>query len=135
MFASVIFARFICATILHLSLTEEIYSGMERMKYACNHPYVFHSWQLAFLTAWCQATVVTLVEACNIVVICVAFYPIAIVLNFIAIAVISEFDNYVYASMRNECMKKIIEEREINEKIFIKYHTTSKRCGDHELST
>ena len=53
MFSSVIFARFICATILHLSLTEEIYSGMERMKYACNHPYKFHSWQLAFLTAWC----------------------------------------------------------------------------------
>ena len=57
-------------------------------------------------------------ECCNIVVICVAFYPVAIVLNFIAIAVISEFDNYVYASMRNECMKKIIEEREINEEIF-----------------
>lgn len=67
-------------------------------------------------------------------VICVAFYPIAIVLNFIAIAVISEFDNHVYASMRNECMRKIIEEREIYEKIFIKHHTTSKRCGVHELS-
>lgn len=77
---------------------------------------------------------VTLVECCNIVVICVAFYPVAIVLNFIAIAVISEFDNYVYASMRNECMKKIIEEREINEEIFVKHHTTSKRCGLEELS-
>ena len=133
-YPAVIFGRFICATILHLSLTEEIYSAIERMKYCCNHSYMFDNWQLAYLTAWCQATMVISVEMSNLVIICVAFYPVEIIFNFISIAIISEFDNLVYSSMRNESMRKLIEEREIFEKIFIKHHTTSSRCGPNELS-
>ena len=37
----ILFARFICATILHLSLTEEINSALMCMKYANNHGYNF----------------------------------------------------------------------------------------------
>jgi hypothetical protein len=74
------------------------------------------------------------VEMSNLVIICVAFYPIEIIFNFISIAIISEFDNLVYSSMRNESMRKLIEDREILEKIFIKHHTTSSKCGLNELS-
>ena len=105
------------------------------MKYACNHPYKFSNWKLAFATAWCHASIVFLIEIANILIICVAFYPIAIVFNFVAVAVITEFDNYVYDALRNEPLTKLLEESEINEKIFVKHHTTSKRCGKHELST
>lgn len=66
------------------------------------------------------------------IIIC-APYPVLIVLNFIAIAIIAEFDNYVYASMRNEFCKKLITCK-IAEKVLIVHHTSSKRCGDAELS-
>jgi hypothetical protein len=32
-------ARFICATILHLSLVDEVSAGMDIMKYTLNHSY------------------------------------------------------------------------------------------------
>ena len=37
----IIFARFICATILHLSLVDEVNAGLLSMKFAVNHPYKF----------------------------------------------------------------------------------------------
>ena len=48
----IIFARFICATILHVSLVDEVYEGLEIMKFACNHPYKFHSYFLAYLAGF-----------------------------------------------------------------------------------
>ncbi len=78
-------------------------------------------------------TVTTATEICNICIIITSLYPVVIVLNFIAIAIIAEFDNYVYSSMRNEYCKKLIEKK-ISEKVLIVHHTTSKRCGDDELT-
>lgn len=105
------------------------------MKYAVNHPYIFDNYELAYMVSWFQATSVIWVEISNVCVICVALYPIEIIFNFISVAVIAEFDNYVYESMRNECFKKILEEDEIYEDIFIKHHTTSVRCKPEENST
>ena len=70
----------------------------------------------------------------NLIIICIATYPVEVVMNFISVAVISEFDNYVYDSMRNEYMKKLVEQEEIFENIFVKHHTTSKMCKPEELS-
>jgi hypothetical protein len=36
-----IFGRFICATILHLSIVDNVNCGLEIMKYTCNHSYKF----------------------------------------------------------------------------------------------
>ena len=41
-------ARFICGSILHLSLLEEVDGGLCYMKYALNHPYKFQSSNVAF---------------------------------------------------------------------------------------
>jgi len=38
---AMLFGRFICASILHLSLIDEVSSGLAFMKYALNHPYKF----------------------------------------------------------------------------------------------
>lgn len=38
---AIIFVRFICATILHLSLIEEVNSSLMNMKYVLNHRYNF----------------------------------------------------------------------------------------------
>lgn len=46
------FARFICATILHLSLVDEVSAGLEMMKYSINHPYKFNRWSIAWLSGF-----------------------------------------------------------------------------------
>ena len=37
----ILFARFICGTILHLSLIDEVCTGLDNMKFCLNHPYLF----------------------------------------------------------------------------------------------
>jgi hypothetical protein len=46
------FARFICATILHLSLIDEVSAGLEMMKYAVNHSYKFERYSIAWLAGF-----------------------------------------------------------------------------------
>jgi len=45
------FVRFICMTILHLSLIDEVSENMISMKYAVNHPYKFGSPASAFIAS------------------------------------------------------------------------------------
>lgn len=77
---------------------------------------------------------VILVETVNIEIILTSLNPVDIVYNFIALAIIAEFDDFVYASLRNETMKKLIE-KEVTGKVLIIRHTTSKKCKDFEKST
>jgi len=51
--------------------------------------------------------------------------------NFVALVVIAEFDNYVFCSMKDEPLKKLIE-AEFTEKVFLIEHTTSKKCSEDE---
>jgi len=130
---SVIFARFICASVLHMSLMEEVNSALMNMKYALNHDYIFQRANLAYLVCVLHFVSTLSTEFCNIVIIVAATDPINIVLNFIAIAIIAEFDNFVYNSMRNEYFKKLIE-HSFAEKVLVVHHTTSKRCSVNDLS-
>ena len=59
--------------------------------------------------------------------------PVDVVYNFIALAIIAEFDDFVYSSLKNESMKKLVES-EVTEKVLIIQHTTSKKCRDWEES-
>ena len=69
----------------------------------------------------------------NIGVICGANDTISIIFNFIALAIIAEFDNYVYASMKGESFKALCE-KEFTKKVLVVQHTTSKKCKLEELS-
>lgn len=130
----IIYARFVCAVILHLSLMDDVYFGMQMMKYALNHTYMFNSWGTAYFLGLQQALICTIVEIGNLAIILVSIYPVEIVLNFISVAIVSEFDSYVYNSMRNEACKTLLEEK-VNEHVFKFRHTTSKRCEKNEAST
>lgn len=44
----IVIARFMCGTMLHLSLMDEVTSALIKMKYALNHPYLFESYSIAF---------------------------------------------------------------------------------------
>ena len=128
------FARFICGTILHLSLIDEVCTGLDNMKFCLNHPYLFQSYKQAWLVGFLQSLITIMVEFANIEIILTSVNPVDIVYNFIALAIIAEFDDFVYASLRNECMKKLCE-KECTQKVLIVRHTTSKKCQPNEVST
>ena len=128
------FARFICATILHLSCVDEVNAGLNMMKYAVNHSYKFNSFWFAFLSGMFQYTQCLCVELANIGVICAATDTISIVFNFIALAIIIDFDDYVFGSLKNESFKGLIE-RDFTKNVLVINHTTSKKCKVTELST
>ena len=119
--------------ILHLSLMDDVYFGMQMMKYSLNHTYMFNNWGLAYFQGLQQALIATIVETGNLAIILTSIYPVEIVLNFISVAIVAEFDSYVYDSMRNEGCKTLLEEK-VNEHVFKFRHTTSKRCEQNEAS-
>jgi hypothetical protein len=49
-------------------------------------------------------------ETLNCAIILTSFAPLGCVYNFIALAVIADFDNYVFESMAHEPFKKMLEE-------------------------
>ena len=67
------------------------------------------------------------VEISNIGVLCCALDPINLVFNFIALAIVAEFDNFVFESLKNESMKELVEKKFYKRVLLIK-HTTSKKC-------
>lgn len=130
----IILARFICGSILHLSLIDEVTNSLSYMKYALNHPYKFQSYNVAFQVGLMQFTSTLLTEITNLIVLCACNDAVNIIFNFTAIAIVAEFDNFVFESMKNESFKELLEEK-FTSKVLIINHTTSKKCKEHELST
>ena len=128
----ILFARFICSTILHLSMVDQITGGCEMMKFAVNHPYKFNSPTLAFLAGALQFISILSIEVASIGVICAAIDTIDMIFNFIALAILADFGIYVYQSMKNESFQEMIEEDFCKDVLVIK-HTTSKKCQVDEL--
>jgi len=103
------------------------------MKFSVNHSYRFANPGFAFTSGLLQYFSCLNVELANIGVICGANDTIDIVFNFIALAIIAQFDNYVYASMKNESFKNLVGE-DFCKAVLTINHTTSKKCRDYELS-
>jgi hypothetical protein len=78
--------------------------------------------------------VVIAIELVNIEIILTSVNPVDIVYKFVSLAVIAEFDDFVYSALKNEPMKILITE-EITDSLLVIRHTTSPACGSHELST
>ena len=101
------------------------------MKYVLNHGYKFDSPGLAFLNTVAQATSVIMVEFCSLLVIITSFDPLNTVLNFIGLAVIASFDDYVFSSITNEVLSKLLE-GDLSSELLCIAHTTSKRAKSYE---
>lgn len=89
---------------------------------------------MAFQIGLMQFTCTLFVEVVNLIVLCAVNDAVNIIFNFTAIAIVAEFDNFVFDSMKNESFKELLEE-EFTEKVLIINHTTSKKCKADELST
>jgi hypothetical protein len=88
--------KFICGLILHLALFEEFSRAINLMKFAANHVDVFDAPGAAFTVALMQATVTFLVEVLNVTVILMSEDISSVVMNFVALAIIADFDDFIY---------------------------------------
>ena len=68
------------------------------------------------------------VQFANMLVIIESSSVLNIVMNFVGLVVISEFDDYFYNSVRNEPLKDVLEDEEQSEVILKIEHTTSAKA-------
>ena len=73
------------------------------------------------------------IECVSIGVICAATDTISVIFNFISLAIVLEFDDYVFMSLKNESFKELIEKPFVRV-VFRFKHTTSKKCKENEMS-
>mgnify|MGYP000887644699 CR=1 FL=1 len=80
------------------------------MKFANNHPWLFRSWSQAFLVGFVQMIVAGLTELVNIVVVITSNTVLNVIMNFLALVIISEFDDQLFATVKNTFFAKAISE-------------------------
>ena len=115
----VVIARFICCIVLHMALGDELQQGLDCMKYAINHPYRFANWRLACFCGFLQASSVMFNESINILAILYSTDVMSVVMNFLALVVISDFDDFFYSGLRNETWKNFLTDETYSELLMI----------------
>lgn len=91
--------RFLCAIFLHISLTDELNQGLNIMKYSMNHHWKFKNWFSAYMVGFCQMTVVVSVELVNLIVLLTNGTVMDTIMNFLALVIISDFDDYFFVTV------------------------------------
>ena len=104
----IVFSRFMCGIVLHVSLSGEIKQGLVNMKYALNHPWKFNNYQVAWLCGFMQAFNVFVVESVNFAALLTNSTIIDIIMNFLALVVIAEFDEYFFSAVKNDELVDIL---------------------------
>lgn len=95
--ADIAFARFVAGIMMHVAMITEMKEGMSKMKYALNHFWRFTNYKTAFMAGLLQTITIVLISILNYyVIIAKSFDAIDIAKDFIALMVISEFDNIFY---------------------------------------
>ena len=66
-----------------------------------NHPWKFDSWARAFVAGLIQMTVILSLEIVNLYFIMTVNEVSNIIINFLALLIISDFDDYLFKTMRS----------------------------------
>ncbi len=126
----IVVARFICAVVLHMALQDEIKQGLDIMKYTLNHTWRFENWHLAFLCGLLQTIVIGLVEIVNFIAIMSSGTVVNVVMNFLALVVISEFDDFFYQALGEDDCKIYLSDPAFGEVVKIERTTSSRAKQD-----
>ena len=97
----IVLIRFLCAVFMHITLIGEFEQGMKMMKFANNHWWLFRTWWLAFLVGFVQAFVIISVESINMLTLITNNTIMDIIMNFLALVIIADFDNYFISTVEN----------------------------------
>ena len=95
------------------------------MKYALNHRHAFLEYKKAALMGFLQAFITLGVETVNMLVILQSDTTQDVVFNFIAVAIISDFDNFVFSSLRNEPLKELVDDNNNSEFLKVSFTTSN----------
>lgn len=124
-----VIARFACGIILHMQLQNELVCGLKNMKFAINHFYRFDNPQIAFLAGFLQATSIFVIELVNFIVILTSATYLDVVMNFMALAVIAEFDDKFFDALGNDGIKAVIDDPAY-EDLYKITRTSSRNCSE-----
>lgn len=95
------------------------------MKFSLNHDFRFSNYKVAFLAGFLQTTILCIVELVNMLCILTASSMLDVVMNFMALAVIAEFDDTFYAALGNDDNKNILSGHAIFQHLFTITKTSS----------
>ena len=109
---STILGRFCCAFIAHITLTSESKQGLSMMKYASNHHWKFKQWWTAYFVGFFQFSVLIACEYVNLIILTVNHSMLDILMNFMAIIVITEFDDHFFLIIQSEALAKLVTDGE-----------------------
>lgn len=88
------FARFIAAMVMHVIVSEDLNNGLKMMKYAANHWWKFSNPHLAYLAGFLQVSSTIVIGLINYSVICISDDVLTLAKDFLALIVISQFDDF-----------------------------------------
>ena len=108
----VVITRFLCAIFLHISLDLKFREAFSMMKYALNHPWKFRNWLDAYFIGLAQLLVVLSVEGINLALLNTNTNVMDILMNFLALIIIAEFDESFYLTTAGEPIAELINEGE-----------------------
>ena len=93
---AVAFTRLMAGMFMQIKMSKELKEGLDKMKYAINHSWKFENERLAYLAGFFQSTTIIVVTILNYYTIIAATEVIDIVMNFLALAVIAELDDFFF---------------------------------------
>lgn len=123
-----VFARFMCGIVLHMQLSSELQQGMLMMKYSVNHEWKFQDYKVAFLCGFLQAFNTITVEMVNFVALLTNFTIIDVIMNFLALVVIAEFDEYFYDAVSDDNLTDICQGADPYGEFLMIQRTTSSKA-------
>ena len=114
-----------CGIVLHVSLSGELRQGLVNMKYAVNHSWKFNDYKVAWFCGFMQAFNVFVVEMVNFAALLTNFTIIDIIMNFLALVVIAEFDEYFFSAVKSDDLVQVLTGEGAYENFLIIQRTTS----------
>lgn len=94
---AVAFTRLMAGMIMQIKMSSELRQGLDKMKFAINHPWKFDKMKFAFIAGFCQVTNIIVVTFLNYFTIIDATTVIDVVMNFLALEVIADLDDIFFA--------------------------------------
>lgn len=124
-----VIARFACGIILHMQLQNELCNGLRNMKFAISHHYRFDNPVVAFMAGFLQATSIFVIEIVNFIVILTSASYLDVVMNFMALAVIAEFDDKFFDALGSDSLKDLLEDPAYDD-LYMVTRTSSRNCSE-----
>ena len=120
--------RMFAGLFMQIHMSRELKEGMDKMKYVLNHTWKFDNLTQAWLAGFFQCIIIMLVTLLNYFTIIAAETVIDIVMNFLALAVIAELDDYFFiAHGKSELGKRMVMNEDEEFTDLFKIETTTSR--------